>query len=128
MAPLSPWRLMRDSLIENNVRIFRTRSDGPPSPCQTGTAARSLRLNKAELAMTFREQKPAYRVFTATIYGLATLAAAVFMLAIFGSVDPARHTAQDYAAIKNVWGNHDTSTASKVPTDISSQSRAAPPK
>jgi hypothetical protein len=25
-----------------------------------------------------------------------------------------------------LWGHHDTSTASKVPTDISSQSRTAP--
>jgi hypothetical protein len=51
--------------------------------------------------MTFREQRPACRVFTATIYGLATLAAAVLMLAIFGSVDPTRHTAADFAAIKS---------------------------
>jgi hypothetical protein len=49
--------------------------------------------------MTFREQKPAHRVFRYTLYGLATLTVVVFVTAILAS-NPSRHPADDFASAK----------------------------
>jgi hypothetical protein len=50
--------------------------------------------------MTFRQQKPAHKVFRDMIYGLATIAAAVFVLAVSSPVNNSRHTALDDAALR----------------------------
>jgi hypothetical protein len=49
--------------------------------------------------MTFREQKPAHRVFKYTLYGLATLTAVAFVSALLAN-SPSRHSADDFASAK----------------------------
>jgi hypothetical protein len=49
--------------------------------------------------MTFREQKPAYRVFRTWMLALATLSAVVWVLAFSVTTKFARHTATDYVAL-----------------------------
>jgi hypothetical protein len=50
-------------------------------------------------AMTFREQKPAYRVFRTWMVALATLSAAIWVLAFLVFPKFSRHPAGDYVAI-----------------------------